>query len=65
MNVYVDCPKCDNELEFKVTDDRCCNAMEVELIKQYCDCPMTADEMDALERKAVDKYDPADEVEYD
>lgn len=63
-NYYADCPKCDSEFEFKVTLDRCCgNVLETELVKQYCDCPVTADDMDALEAKAADKYDLADEVD--
>lgn len=62
MTAYVDCPKCDNEFEFKVTLDRCCgNVLEVELVKQYCGCPVDGDEFHELENKAAEKYDLADE----
>ena len=62
MSVYVGCPHCDDEIEFAIhrdyQGDGCWGMVvnSVELIKQNCDCEISAVSMNELENIAIENF---------
>lgn len=54
---YIDCPKCDDEFEFKfiLEPDR---SILTEDYKQNCVCEFTEAERDEIEKQAAEKFEP-------
>lgn len=69
--IYVCCPKCDDEFEFKAVSDVQGDGVWsqsftfAELEKQNCNCVISDEEMDAIQAEADEKAnEPPDEDDY-
>ena len=71
MTIYVKCPKCDDEFEFKAVLDAQGEGVWMqsftfaELVKQNCNCEINDDEMSAIEAEANEKANEWPEPEVD
>lgn len=54
--IYVDCPRCDSEIEFRVFPIAG-RSLQVDWEKQHCTCELTGDEVHAAEEAAAAKYE--------
>lgn len=57
--VYLDCPKCDDELEFECETDSADDGVIYRAgicYEQNCQCNLTDSEIEVLEQEATEKY---------
>lgn len=70
MTTYINCPKCDDELEFSVSNDTEGDGVYtrqvtfVELEKQNCVCELSESEMDNLRNQADENVSDARQNHY-
>ena len=70
MTIYVKCPKCDDEFEFKAVSDAQGDGVWMqsftfaELTKQNCNCEIDDDEMVPIQNEADEKANEPDEDDY-